>query len=179
TVLHWSGSKWSPVSVNAPTPIDLHAVWSAGANTALAVGSGGAILQCSSSPSSCSYSSVAGGTVPTFRAIWGSSADAVWAVAETGSGTSISGAVFHRTTALGWTEVPVPSGTPGLTGVWTSDPNHVWIVRTGGTLLTWSNGPLKQSTVGSPALTIPFRGVWGSSPSNVWVAGDGRVAHWD
>jgi photosystem II stability/assembly factor-like uncharacterized protein len=174
TVLHWNGSKWSPVPTSAPSPIDLHAVWGTDASNAWAVGDSGTILRWDGT--AWNYSSVGGSTgIPNLQAVWGTTTDDVWAVGETPVTGGVVGAVFHLSANAGWAEVPIPTGTPGLTGVWTSDPNQVWIVGEAGTLLEGTGGPLQASTIDGQ--TVSLSAVWGSSSMDVWAVGNGVVDH--
>jgi|GEM_PF-4396787 len=67
-----------------------------------------------------------------------------------------------------------------LRGVWTTGPNHAWVVGESGTILRYDgirwtemSHPLRGTTTG-------FNGVWGTGPDNVFVVGGaGVILHYD
>lgn len=102
-------------------------------------------------------------------AIWGSSADDVWAVGEAGTIRRIG------RSDLRWTIVPSPT-TARLRAVWGTGPKDVWAVGHAGTILHWDGAAWTSSVAAFPAGTKPdLFGVWGSGPGDVWIVGDGVV----
>jgi hypothetical protein len=117
----------------------------------------------------CLVTGVATHSGPSLRAVWGSGANDVWAVGD-------SGAVLHGD-GTAW--APVPSGTDrDLRGVWGSGASDVWAVGEGEVILHWDGRA--WSTVLAPAVGPALMAVWGSAANDVWaVARGGTIVHWD
>jgi len=103
------------------------------------------------------------------EAIWGSSADDIWAVGELG-------AIRHTSGDGPWTVVPSPTSAD-LHAIWGSSANDVWAVGDGGTVLHYDGNEWALATIGlSPGDTpVRLNAVWGSGPDNVWIAGNGLL----
>jgi hypothetical protein len=103
--------------------------------------------------------------------IWGSSANDVWAVGE-------SGTLRHMTPgALRWSIVPSPT-TETLRAIWGSSATDIWAVGGKGTILHYDGTTWKPSVAAFPVGAKPeLYGVWGSGPGDVWIVGDGIVLH--
>ncbi|MGZ3440010.1 MAG: WD40/YVTN/BNR-like repeat-containing protein, partial [Polyangia bacterium] len=103
-------------------------------------------------------------------AVWGSSANDVWAVGAPGS-------VYHSTDdGATWQDVTPAAGVGGLTGVWGSSANDVWIVGARGAMRTEDAGK-SWATVTLPA-AIGLSAVWGSGPKDIYIVGGaGQILH--
>ncbi len=102
------------------------------------------------------------------RAVWGSSADDVWAVGDAGKIRRIGA---NKTA---WEIVPSP--TPAvLRAVWGAAADDVWAVGDHGTILHWDGAAWKPSLAAFPANKKKphLYGIWGSGPNDVWIVGDG------
>jgi hypothetical protein len=106
-------------------------------------------------------------------AIWGSSANDVWAVGDKGTLRHIT------TSATQWQVIESPT-TEALHGVWGTGPADVWAVGDFGTILHFDGMAWSASTA---AFAVGKKrphlyGVWGSGPSDVWIVGDGVALHY-
>ena len=104
------------------------------------------------------------------QAVWGSAADAVWAVGELGVILHWDGASWKG----------AGSGTTRrLDGLWGSGAGDVWAVGVMGTVLHYS-GATWQNTASNT--TYDLMDVWGSTRSDVWAVGDpgtpGNLSHY-
>jgi hypothetical protein len=106
------------------------------------------------------------------EAIWGSSANDVWAVGD-------EGVIRHLTAgATRWEIVPSPT-TNALHAIWGSAANDVWAVGDFGTILHWDGATWSASTAAVPVGTKRhLYGIWGSSANDVWIVGDGISLHY-
>ncbi len=140
-------------------------------------------------------------------AVFGFSADDIWAVGAIGSVLRFSGP--------GWASEP--SGTTAtLTGLWGSSDDDLWVVGERGTvrhfdgdsfqavateqaetlLAVWGSGPHDVWIVGEQGVILRYDGVqlqkmaaptthnlyaiWGSGPDDIWIVGNfGTVLHFD
>jgi hypothetical protein len=111
-------------------------------------------------------------SVHRLEAVWGISANEVWAVGAQGT--------IRRFRAGDERWQPIDSPTKEtLHGVWGSGPNDVWIVGDGGTVLHYDGTKVEASSAQLPLGRKPsLRGVWGSGPNDVWVVGDNAMLHY-
>jgi len=100
-------------------------------------------------------------------AVWGWSANDVWAVGDQGTILFWGGS--------GW--AATPSGTTQrLNGVWGAGPNDAWVVGDQGTILRWTGA--SWSSFSSPT-TADLRAVWASGPTDAWAVGaQSSILHW-
>jgi hypothetical protein len=157
--LHWDGTQWSIAKTSAsPPPTN---TWSSGPNDAWKVSESGIFHF---DGNAWTLSKAAGAS-----AIWGNSANDVWAVE--GSTTGVDG-TWHWDGST-WSTFPVT--TPGqLHAVWGSAASDVWAVGDQGAVLHWDGRVWSASESGT---ANALRAVWGVSGS-VWIAGDaGTILH--
>ncbi len=130
-------------------------------------------------------------------AIWGSSADDVWAADTDGilhfDGTgwtrsySVAGSIFGMdgsgptdVWAVGprtllhydgqsWKQV-ADGVNKALNDVWVAGPNDVWLVGDGGRIMHGGTGGLSLVESG---VTSGLFAIWGSSPEDIWAGGEG------
>lgn len=108
----------------------------------------------------------------TLEAVWGSSADDVWAVGAQGNIRRI------RPGDERWRKVESPT-TETLRAVWGTGPNDVWIAGDSGTILHYDGTKFAASSAQLPLGPRPnLHGIWGSSPSDVWIVGDTVALHY-
>ncbi len=111
-------------------------------------------------------------SIHTIEAIWGPSADDVWAVGGHGTIRRILEGDER------WRKIE-SSTNQTLHAVWGSGPNDVWIVGDGGTILHYDGATLEESSAQLPLGPRPsLRGVWGSAPNDVWIVGDKVALHY-
>jgi hypothetical protein len=122
-----------------------------------------------STPNTLVFAPVDSQTASGLVAVWGSSADDVWAVGE-------HGAIRHITPgAKRWEVVPSPTKT-SLQAIWGSGPGDIWAVGVGGTILHYDGTAWTSSQAAFPVGPKPdLYGVWGSGAGDVWIVGDGIV----
>jgi hypothetical protein len=101
-----------------------------------------------------------------FNAVWGASADDVWAVGEADGEPS----VWHYD-GLGWTEQQPPAVSDGINDVWGAS-HEVWLAGHGGVQRRTANGWQGWPEVDAIAL-------WGSGPDEIFAAGTRRVWRFD
>jgi hypothetical protein len=165
TSYHWDGSVWSNRIPCDPQGEDSlqYAVWGAGPGAATVISrNNGDVLRFTGQ----TWGAVASVAPARVNAMWGSGADDIWAVGDSGAIAHLAGGV--------WTAPADTSGVGELTAVWGSGPDDVWAL--GATAATHWNG----SAWTKVALPVPLRpssgvpqlyGVWGSGAKDVWVVG--------
>ncbi|MGC1177061.1 MAG: hypothetical protein WA843_03225, partial [Candidatus Saccharimonadales bacterium] len=158
-VYHNDGTNWSAsVNPNTLTPNDLHAVWAANANFAVAVGENGTILKWLGS----SWALETSPTSAALRSVWGSGPSDVWAVGDFGVIVHYDGSSWSTDT----------SGTgQNLLGVWAASPSEVYAVGANKTLLmyngvSWSPVAFQSANTGSS-----FNAISGRAGGQVLIAG--------
>jgi len=107
-----------------------------------------------------------------FRGIWGTSANDIWIVGD-------SGTIRHLgESESAWSVVEAPT-TETLHGVWAAAPNDAWAVGESGTILHWDGSAWNRAVAAFPAnkRSPHLYGVWGSGPDDVWIVGDGIALH--
>ncbi|MBX3225559.1 MAG: hypothetical protein KF795_33950 [Labilithrix sp.] len=105
------------------------------------------------------------------NAVWGSSANDVWAVGELGTIRRIAAGDAR------WRIVTSPT-TARLRSVWGSGPKDIWAVGQAGTILHYDGTSWTSSVAALPVGPKPeLYGVWGSGPDDVWIVGDGIILH--
>ena len=92
-------------------------------------------------------------------ATWGSDANNVWAVGDSGTILKWNGTAWAA---------QVSGTTRYLTGIWGSDANNVWAVSRTGTILKWNGTAWAAQESGTEQ---DLSGVWGSDANNVWAVG--------
>lgn len=102
------------------------------------------------------------------RAVWGTSADNVWAVGFTGEIVQFDGAA--------WSVIPTGQS-DNFHGVWGSRPSNIIVVGTGPQAshydgAMWSPVPLP--------IAGTLNAVWGRAPNDIYAVGEaGRIMHYD
>jgi hypothetical protein len=106
----------------------------------------------------------------TLRALWGSSADDVWAVGDIGTIRHVTSA-----TATEWQVVSSPTR-EYLNAIWGSARDDVWAVGDNGTILHYDGQAWSTERAAFPPGKKPaLYGIWGSARDDVWIVGDGVV----
>lgn len=192
-ILHYDGSRWSPVSGPAYAPaasfISYRGIWGSDAHNLFLSGS----LYRSTPPTGLllhydgtrwlEMSPPGIGDNPRFTDLAGTSATDVWAVGsrQLCDDCNYSHAIVAHYDGHQWKEVLVVTG--WFYGVWATAPNDVWVVGINDESIadvrhfdgnSWSGGrPLSTFD-----LTV-LNDVWGSSPSDVYAVGPGILIHYD
>jgi len=168
-IWRWDGAAWSAVPISPITPLPvLGRIWPASPTDLFvisdraAAGDGFPIIRVTGS------GWIALGRQPApLNAIWGSSANDVFAVGDAGT-------IVHWN---GDTAEITPSGTQAdLHGVWGSGAGDVFAVGDDGAVLHW-DGTRWETRRSEPGQ--PLGDVWGSGPKDVYVTGTSGVIHWD
>jgi hypothetical protein len=112
-------------------------------------------------------------TAPAIRAIWGLSANAVWAVTDRdffGSGENAHVLYWDGTRWIiqGWIRART-SFADDLMAVWGTGPSDVWAGGTGGELARWDGSRWNQ--LNTPT-TRTIRAIWGTGSSDIWLGTD-------
>jgi hypothetical protein len=107
------------------------------------------------------------------RAIWGSSANDIWAVGDIGTIRHIDGA-----TSKAWDVIASPT-TAALHAVWGSAADDIWAVGEAGTIIHYDGKAWTKTIAAFPVGKKPtLYGVWGSGRDDVWIVGNGVALHY-
>lgn len=169
-IARWQGTTWAQVP--SGTAVDLHHVWSQGANLAWAVGASGTILRWNGA----AWSAVAGGAGYDLCCVHGTGANDAWIAVRTsrplmGRNHELT---FLRWNGTAWTPytatVLVSRGSrPVITTIWGTSPNEYSAGGTDGVEINarwngtaWSayEGILSSSQVAQ---------IWGAGPGDIWI----------
>jgi len=106
------------------------------------------------------------------RGIWGSSANDVWVVGDTGT-------IRHFGPNATEAEIVESRTRSNLNAVWGSGPNDIWIVGDNGTILHFDGTSWSESVAAfSVGQKKPhLYGVWGSGSDDVWIVGNDIALH--
>ncbi len=111
--------------------------------------------------------------------VWGSAADDVYAVGN-------SGLILHYdgNPGMNWEQIPIPTMLD-LRSIWGSSANDIWAVGEDGAILHSHNGIDWQLEPGIPGYKN-FMDIWGTAPDNIWAVGrdvasglSGLIWHWN
>ncbi|HVH46660.1 MAG TPA: hypothetical protein VM925_30170 [Labilithrix sp.] len=118
------------------------------------------------------WTSVDSQSTVALEAIWGSSADDIWAVGDKGTMRRM------KKGATRW-EIVASSTERTLHGLWGSSADDVWAVGDAGTILHFDGATWKPSVAAFALGKKPdLRGVWGSAKNDVWIVGDNVALHY-
>jgi hypothetical protein len=161
TILHYSGTSWSSISIGTPITINPRflSVWGSSSSDVWAVGYDGNGFGSIVHYDGTSWSRVSIGTTQPLSHVWGASASDVWAVGSAGTILHYNGASWSS----------VSSGTTAaLVSIWSTSASDVWAVGNQGATIHY-NGTSWSSV--SSGTSQDLLGVWGSSSSDVWAVG--------
>ena len=162
TVMHRQvGGDWSVVSLG--TSRDLFTVWGSSAKDVWIGGTEGQLYHWDGT----AFAPVSLG-VPdyTVRALWGHSANDIWAVVE-----KQYSSLIYRYDGTSWTLVDPGTTLPSMYDVWGASAQDVFIVGDSSAVLHYDG--TKFSWISVYANTQPIlRRVWGTGPSDVWAAAE-------
>ncbi|MBX7196747.1 MAG: hypothetical protein K1X94_32140 [Sandaracinaceae bacterium] len=177
TILHFDGTTWTRWAPIAPN-VRFEGVWASAVDDVWAVGweqrvaSGGTyedygvIYRGDGVGWSRMASAMVGPSYDLhFEDVWGSAADDVWAVGESG--------MIHHFDGLAWSAV-ASSASNRIDGIWGTSSTDVWAAGYDG-VHHWDGTSWTRSDA-TPLLAA----VWASAESDVWAVGDsGVVRHFD
>lgn len=146
TILHWDGTKMSPVQ--SGVSVDLSGIQIRSQRDVWFFGAGGTILRWNGDR----IENMLGG-IQTLRGIWGAAPDDIWAVGDAGTLLHYNGRAWSRT--------PSPL-TQALYGVWGSAPDDVWVAGSG-VLLHWDGKVWSKDQ----ALAADRPTIWGTGPEDI------------
>ncbi len=113
------------------------------------------------------------------RAMWGTSANDIWAVGASGAAAHGILDPASDAGAFTWTDHESQSIST-FEGIAGSGANDVWIVGTNGAIRHWTNAPDKTWEIVPRMTYADLHAVWVNSPSDVWAVGDeGTILHFD
>lgn len=104
-------------------------------------------------------------TSATLHAVWGTSAEDVWAVGDGGVALHYDG--------VAW-EVMQADVSEGLRAVWGSSPGDVWAAGVDGALTHWDGGKWTAWSA-KPSTSEWINGLWGAAEDDVWAVGGAGV----
>ncbi len=118
------------------------------------------------------WTEVESNALPKLHAIWGSSAEDIWAVGDQGILRRM------RPGQSSWEVVPSPTN-ESLFAVWGTSASDVWAAGENGTILhfdgtTWSS---EQAAYPAGKKKPNLTGIWGSGPEDVWIVGGTLALH--
>jgi len=129
-------------------------------------------IDCALADDRLAWTPVDSQTTVALAAVWGSSADDVWAVGAQGTIRRIKAGDDR------WRKVDSPTN-ESLHAVWGTGANDVWIAGDRGTILHYDGAKLEASSAQLPLGPRPnLRGIWGSGPDDVWIVGDSISLHY-
>ncbi|MDF2693171.1 MAG: hypothetical protein K0S65_1554 [Labilithrix sp.] len=110
------------------------------------------------------------------KSIHGASADAAWAVGESGSAVLILDADGDTPSVRAFNTQTKNA----LNGVWSASPSDAWTVGATGTIRHYTGDRVLWDVISDVPTLEALRAVWGSSSTDVWAVGDaGVVLHYD
>jgi hypothetical protein len=162
-IRHFDGQKWttSPCAADCTTTLG-GGIWGVAQDDLWAVLDGGRIRHFDGE----TWTPVPSGTTAHLKALWGSSANDIWAV-----GVEV---IVHWDGET-WTPVELPpiadfdTSTVWFNNIWGSSKNDVYVAGDYGNLLHYNGTEWHLIDLGTDA---HIEGVYGSSKSNVWIVGD-------
>ncbi|MBL9007642.1 MAG: hypothetical protein JNJ46_25520 [Myxococcales bacterium] len=158
TILKWDGVR--VVGGGTGTVVDLFGVW-AGGGVVVAVGAAGALVQGNGTTWTATALPAAGGR--TLRALWGSSATALWIVGDGG-------------TILFWngvSAVSAPSGVAdNLRAIWGAGTQDIWAVGDSGRILHFDGSTWSLHGQGSSLTAKALLSLSGSSAAQIYAVGE-------
>lgn len=106
----------------------------------------------------------------SLHAIWGSSADDIWAVGDQGAMRRL------RAGQKEWEVIP-PVTNESLHAIWGTSATNIWVAGENGTILHYDGNTWTPERAAFPAgkKKPKLTGIWGSGPDDVWIVG-GHVA---
>lgn len=102
-------------------------------------------------------------TRPNLTALWGTSANDVWAV---GSGS----ATLHWD-GTAWRRIGNPGTNDTLQAVWGTASNNIYAVGDNGLCLRWNGTAWRRLDLPTPT-GVGLNDIWGSAANDLWVVGD-------
>ena len=163
TILHYDGTKWSPM--DSSTRNHLLSVWGSSDTDVYAVGKKGTILHYDGSE----WSSIESPAKKHLHSVWGSSAVDVYAVGD-------KGLIVHYD-GPDWSIVKPRTTEKHLYGVW-GISSEAFAVGSKGAILNYDSSG--WGTVKPLPTKKHLYGIWGSSASDVYAVGeDGTMLRYD
>ncbi len=169
-------------AVSSGTTSTLRAVWaSVDLALAVAVGDDGTIVI--SDDAGRTWKNSASGATTKLNAVWGSSADDVWAVGDaaqtTGDGGTPQAVVLHSADrGAVWQTVSFGSPTPDLTTVWGSSADQFFVGGSNSVIYRTRNRGVSFEPVSNGGLfATAIAGVSGTSATDIWAARGYRILH--
>lgn len=174
TILHWTGTVWSPVA----SPIRdafYRDVWGSSANDVWAVG-----LEPIGNLVIAHYDGRAWTRVPLAptryspRAVYGTSANDAWIV---GGPLEFAGDTVLHWDGVRWSLMHTGGAPTRYLDIGGTGANDLWIVALDDTLLQW-NGAFQLVAATLPVAVVSFElGLWARGPQDFWVTGDAGVLY--
>ncbi len=103
---------------------------------------------------------------PNLRALWGSSANDVWAVGN-------DSATLHWD-GTAWRRIGNPGTSDMLQAVWGTASNNVYAVGDNGLALRWNGAVWRRLDLPVPT-GVGLNDIWGSAANDLWVVGDDGI----
>lgn len=157
--------------VASGTTATLNGVWlSADHVFAVAVGETGTIV--TSEDAGKTWNGSTSGVSTGLTAVWGASANDVWAVGEAGT--------ILRTADRGFSWQPLSLGVPkpNLTAIWGSGSDQVFVGTAAGDIhRTRDMGTSFPIVMNAPALATEVVGIGGTSATDIWAARGYKMVH--
>jgi hypothetical protein len=175
-MLRWNGSAWSHVA--AVRWRTLHDVWGSGSSNVWGVGDKGELVRWDGTAWTLfryDGTSVAAKGLGDFdtparsyslQAVWGTAANNVFAVGDSG--------MVLRYNGTAWTRMTTPT-TARLTDVWGSGASDVYATTASGQLIRFNGST--WATVAAVQAPGALHGVWGTAANNVYAVGDGGLVY--
>lgn len=102
-------------------------------------------------------------TRPNLQAVWGASANDVWAVGSSSSTLHWDGTAWRR--------IGNPGTNDTLHAVWGTASNNVYAIGDNGLCLRWNGSVWRRLDLPTPT-GVGLNDIWGSAANDIWVVGD-------
>ena len=159
TILHYNGSAWSDMDVDASAC--LYSVWGTSTDDVFAVGTNGTILHYNGT----SWSAMASGTTRHLEAVWGTSPTNVYAVGAPNLSTGKNEILRYNGSV--WSNVSDATSL-WLHDVWGTSASDVFAVGWYGRILHYDGSSWIEMSSGT--LEDIYR-MWGDSPQDIYAVG--------
>jgi hypothetical protein len=202
-LVHFDGTAWTPD--DRPTTQNLRDVWAAAVDDDIwAVGDSGVILR---SRGNDVFATVTSPTTANLKRVWGATPTDIWMIGVAGTviewnngtfvtwpqlgvrdltgiwGTSrsniwVAGSGLYHFDGNAWTQVPFYKTGIGFNGVWTNDPDRVFLVGSDINAVNYRAFFDYRPSTNSWSEVVMGGGdvIWGTGPSDLWTTaypGDG------
>lgn len=162
-----NANSCSALTFPTPPSQQFASIWGSDPENIYVVGGSSRILRCSSTANNCIALTSPGG--PLLKTVWGSSAEYVYSVGQSGTPPSDFSIVRCRARSTDCSKLSFLAG-QNLSAIWGSDDENVYVAGTNGTIARCTAASDECNRLNS-GTTAKMNKIWGSDPANVYVVG--------